>query len=122
MTLFTSQDALDGLPELPPHAKYVFHPGSPPCYDWGMYGWLLNSGHVSPGRYRYFFFLSASARGPFLPAYARVRESCAQGGCWPEHGLKKDGPMFQSKLDPRPCTARPVYQAHMSPGKPFYHV
>lgn len=60
------------LPELPSHAKYVHHQNE--CYDWGTYGWLLRgSGHVDYTAYRYFFFINSSVRGPFLPAYARVR-------------------------------------------------
>lgn len=59
------------LPELPPHAAYVRHQNE--CYDWGSYGWvLLQTGLVSIAKYRYFFFVNSSVRGPFLPAYARV--------------------------------------------------
>lgn len=59
------------LPELPPHAAYVGHQNE--CYDWGSYGWvLLQTGLVSIAKYRYFFFVNSSVRGPFLPAYARV--------------------------------------------------
>ena len=44
------------------------------CYDWGTFGWLLmHSGHVEYKRYRYFFFINSSVRGPFMPPYARVR-------------------------------------------------
>ncbi|KIY96554.1 hypothetical protein MNEG_11409, partial [Monoraphidium neglectum] len=58
------------LPPLPPHARYVFHENV--CYDWGTFGWLLmGSGHVDPRRYRYFFFINSSVRGPFMPPYAR---------------------------------------------------
>ncbi|KAF8068311.1 UVR8 [Scenedesmus sp. PABB004] len=60
------------LPELPPHAKYVYHANE--CYDWGTYGWLLlSSGYVDVARYKFFFFVNSSVRGPFLPAYARGR-------------------------------------------------
>ncbi len=60
------------LPELPMHAQYVPHANE--CYDWGSYGWLLlRSGHVNVTAYRYFFFINSSVRGPFMPAYARVR-------------------------------------------------
>lgn len=60
------------LPPLPPHARYLFHENV--CYDWGTFGWLLmESGHVDYRRYRYFFFINSSVRGPYMPPYARVR-------------------------------------------------
>ena len=59
------------LPVLPKNAKYVYHANE--CYDWGTFGWLLESGHVDIKKYKYFFFMNCSVRGPFLPAYARVR-------------------------------------------------
>lgn len=66
------------LPNLPPHATYVRHPNE--CYDWGSYGWLLlQSGFVDIVKYRYFFFVNSSVRGPFLPAYARVSFCSATG-------------------------------------------
>jgi hypothetical protein len=59
------------LPELPEHAAYVPHENE--CYDWGSYGWmLLQTGFVNIKKYRYFFFINSSVRGPYLPAYARV--------------------------------------------------
>lgn len=59
------------LPDLPSHAAYVRHQNE--CYDWGSYGWLLlQTGFVNIAKYRYFFFVNSSVRGPFLPAYARV--------------------------------------------------
>jgi hypothetical protein len=59
------------LPDLPAHAAYLRHKNE--CYDWGSYGWvLLQTGLVNIGKYRYFFFVNSSVRGPFLPAYARV--------------------------------------------------
>eukprot|EP00195_Chlamydomonas_chlamydogama_P010072 CAMPEP_0202914022 /NCGR_PEP_ID=MMETSP1392-20130828/62019_1 /ASSEMBLY_ACC=CAM_ASM_000868 /TAXON_ID=225041 /ORGANISM="Chlamydomonas chlamydogama, Strain SAG 11-48b" /LENGTH=431 /DNA_ID=CAMNT_0049605511 /DNA_START=282 /DNA_END=1577 /DNA_ORIENTATION=- len=57
------------LPKLPSHARYVYHANE--CYDWGTFGWLLSGGHVNWQRYKYFFFMNCSVRGPFLPAYAR---------------------------------------------------
>ncbi|GFR43780.1 hypothetical protein Agub_g4894 [Astrephomene gubernaculifera] len=59
------------LPRLPSHARYVWHTNR--CYDWGSYGWLLFTGRVDPTRYRFFFFVNCSVRGPFLPPYARGR-------------------------------------------------
>ncbi|GLI58416.1 hypothetical protein VaNZ11_000118 [Volvox africanus] len=59
------------LPDLPRHARYVQHTNR--CYDWGSYGWLLFTGHVDPRRYKYFFFINCSVRGPFMPAYAQDR-------------------------------------------------
>ncbi|KAG2498860.1 hypothetical protein HYH03_003052 [Edaphochlamys debaryana] len=59
------------LPKLPPHARYVRHTNR--CYDWGSFGWLLLTGRVDPRRYRYFFFINCSVRGPFLPPYAQGR-------------------------------------------------
>lgn len=68
------------LPALPAHARYVSHQNE--CYDWGTYGWLLlTSGMVDIRQYRFFFFVNSSVRGPYLPAYARVRQhnKCAAG-------------------------------------------
>jgi hypothetical protein len=63
------------LPDLPAHAAYLRHKNE--CYDWGSYGWvLLQTGLVNIAKYRYFFFVNSSVRGPFLPAYARV-SACA---------------------------------------------
>ena len=60
------------LPSLPANARYVLHINE--CMDWGTVGWLLllpesHPDHVDTSRYRYFFLLNSSVRGPFLPAY-----------------------------------------------------
>ncbi|MEW5312893.1 MAG: hypothetical protein WDW38_004491 [Sanguina aurantia] len=68
---FGDASKLLDLPQLPSNAKYVLHANE--CYDWGTFGWLLDSGHVHVKRYKYFFFMNCSVRGPFMPAYARGR-------------------------------------------------
>ena len=62
-----SPNYYNSLPALPAHAKYVHHANR--CYDWGAYGWILNSGMVNIHMYRYFIFINSSVRGPFLPTY-----------------------------------------------------
>lgn len=57
------------LPSLPRNARYVYHNNE--CYDWGTFGWLLQSGHVDIRKYKFFFFMNCSVRGPFLPAYVK---------------------------------------------------
>eukprot|EP00892_Ulva_mutabilis_P000943 jgi/Ulvmu1/1084/UM105_0043.1 len=57
------------LPQLPANARYVRHENR--CYDWGTFGWALQSGVVSTEGYKYFIFLNSSVRGPFLPPYLR---------------------------------------------------
>ncbi|GAB4815440.1 hypothetical protein N2152v2_002486 [Parachlorella kessleri] len=39
------------------------------CFDLGTLGWFFNSGLKDTSPYKYFVFLNASVRGPFLPAY-----------------------------------------------------
>ena len=67
-----NQTWLAGLPTLPPNARYVLHENE--CLDWGTAGWLLSlpPSHpdaVDASRYRYFFLINSSVRGPFLPAW-----------------------------------------------------
>ena len=62
----------DGLPALPPNARYVLHQNE--CWDWGTVGWLLQlpQGHpnaVDTSAYRYFILMNSSVRGPFFPRY-----------------------------------------------------
>lgn len=59
------------LPELPANARYLHHPNQ--CYDWGTFGWVLENQGVNISMYKYFIFLNSSARGPFMPAYIKVR-------------------------------------------------
>lgn len=56
------------LPELPGNARYLRHENV--CYDWGSYGWAIDrvDGWT---RYRRYFFVNSSVRGPFVPAYSR---------------------------------------------------
>ena len=42
------------LPELPPHARYVFHENR--CFDWGTIGWAIQEGKVDTAQYRYTIF------------------------------------------------------------------
>ena len=55
------------LPELPPNAVYVSHQNL--CYDWGTFGWVLQTGMVDTTKYKHIIFMNSSSRGPFLPAY-----------------------------------------------------
>ena len=55
------------LPKLPPNAVYVSH--SNLCYDWGTFGWVLQTGVVDTSKYKHIVFMNSSSRGPFLPAY-----------------------------------------------------
>ncbi|KAL4442029.1 hypothetical protein ABPG77_011290 [Micractinium sp. CCAP 211/92] len=59
------------LPTLPRNARFVRHPNK--CFDWGTWGWALDSQVANLGSYEYFIFLNPSVRGPFLPAYLRGR-------------------------------------------------
>ena len=78
------------LPKLPPNARYAFHENN--CFDWGTFGWAIQTQHLELSRYKFFVFLNSSVRGPFLPTYLRVRPSpflrlldgsvcCATGLC-----------------------------------------
>lgn len=55
--------------ELPavPAVQYLYYGGS--CLEWGMLGWVLQSGQVDWQHYSYFLLLSSAVRGPFLPSY-----------------------------------------------------
>ena len=55
------------LPDLPPNAVYVSHQNL--CYDWGTFGWVLQTGMVDTTQYKHIIFMNSSSRGPFLPAY-----------------------------------------------------
>ncbi|CAL8465845.1 g5381 [Coccomyxa elongata] len=57
------------LPELPYRARYIYHKNA--CYDWGTFGWALHSSEssIQLNAYKYFIFMNASVRGPFLPPY-----------------------------------------------------
>ncbi|KAL4439936.1 hypothetical protein ABPG75_002937 [Micractinium tetrahymenae] len=62
---------LEPLPALPPNAQYVSHPNE--CYDWGTWGWALETHVPDLQAYEFFIFLNPSVRGPFLPPYLRGR-------------------------------------------------
>jgi hypothetical protein len=64
-----SQESRSKLPSLPSHAEYVLH--SNQCYDWGTYGWMLQSGMVNWRKFKFFLFINSSVRGPFLESYFR---------------------------------------------------
>lgn len=51
----------------PPTLQILIHKNE--CYDIGTLGWFFASGTVELSSYKYFIFLNASVRGPFLPAY-----------------------------------------------------
>ena len=52
------------------NARYIEH--SNQCYDWGSFGWALESESADVLKYKYFIFLNSSVRGPFMPAYLKV--------------------------------------------------
>jgi hypothetical protein len=56
------------LPELPGNARYLRHDNV--CYDWGSYGWALDR-IEGWNRYRRYFFVNSSVRGPFTPVYSK---------------------------------------------------
>lgn len=55
------------LPSLPSNVRVVKHPNG--CFDWGTFGWLIQSGLVDTSKYRNIVFVNSSVRGPFLPPY-----------------------------------------------------
>ena len=52
------------------NARYIEHGNQ--CYDWGSFGWALESESADVLKYKYFIFLNSSVRGPFMPAYLKV--------------------------------------------------
>jgi hypothetical protein len=55
------------LPSLPPNAHYIEHVNE--CFDFGTFGWFLEQKMTDITIYKYFIFMNASIRGPFLVAY-----------------------------------------------------
>jgi hypothetical protein len=55
------------LPTLPPNAHYIQHENE--CFDFGTFGWFLESKIVDIKSYKYFIFMNASIRGPFFASY-----------------------------------------------------
>ena len=68
------------LPVLPSNARYARHANR--CYDWGTFGWALQTQHVNTDNYKYFIFLNSSVRGPFLPRYLPVRTANCPNTSW----------------------------------------
>ena len=64
------------LPSLPAHARYLFHNNS--CFDWGTYGWALDTDAVDTSPYEFIMFVNSSVRGPFLPPSWPVRTPCSE--------------------------------------------
>lgn len=58
---------LEKLPKLPSNGYYIQHENR--CFDLGTIGWFVNSGMIEKSRYRYFIFINASVRGPFIVSY-----------------------------------------------------
>jgi len=87
------------LPEAPPNVRFEFHPNG--CYDWGTIGWLLQNRPVNLWKYKYYIFLNSSVRGPFIPAYAKVRHTCKES----QHDfaglINQSQPALATKLLPR---------------------
>lgn len=54
-------------PSLPQNVRIIRHVND--CFDWGTFGWAVNSGAVDTSSYKYIIFLNSSIRGPFLPSY-----------------------------------------------------
>jgi hypothetical protein len=59
------------LPPLPSNARYTYHANE--CYDWGTFGWGIKTQGLDLTKYKYFIFMNSSVRGPFFPAYLKVR-------------------------------------------------
>lgn len=78
------------LPQLPANARYTYHENK--CYDWGTFGWAMDSGKVDTSQYKYIIFMNSSVRGPFLPPYWPVRPCCRK----PSAGFS-DGDAFGDK-------------------------
>lgn len=55
---------LGPLPALPRNARFVRHPNQ--CYDWGTWGWALDSHVQRLEDYQFFVFLNPSVRPPAL--------------------------------------------------------
>ena len=76
------------LPQLPSNARYAFHSNN--CFDWGTFGWAMQTQSLELSRYDYFIFLNSSVRGPFLPAYLRVRPEMSHLlPCLPHAALRR---------------------------------
>jgi hypothetical protein len=62
------------LPRLPKNAWYLQYGRhmAQECFDWGTYGLAIGLKHVNGTSYDYYIFISATARGPYMPAYAKV--------------------------------------------------
>lgn len=67
-----------GSQELPalPGVRYLYYGGR--CLEWGMVGWVLESGQVEWQQYSYYLMLSSAVRGPFMPSYLDGRMHWAQ--------------------------------------------
>lgn len=59
------------LPPLPSNARYTYHENK--CYDWGTFGWAMETAKVDASKYKYIIFMNSSVRGPYLPPYWPVR-------------------------------------------------
>ena len=66
---FLWEDPTQNLPKLPSNARYLSHPNK--CFDIGTVGWVLKTQIEDISRYKFFFWLNSSVRGPFLPPSTR---------------------------------------------------
>lgn len=74
------QNKIEDLPTLPSNARYTTHENK--CYDWGTFGWAMQTGKVDTSKYKYIIFMNSSVRGPYLPPYWPVSPGCHLQPCW----------------------------------------
>ncbi len=55
------------LPTLPSNARYIQHENK--CFDIGTMGWFLSQNITDTTKYKYFFVMNSSIRGPFFTPY-----------------------------------------------------
>jgi hypothetical protein len=55
------------LPILPSNARYIQHENK--CYDIGTMGWFLSQNITDTTKYKYFFIMNSSIRGPFFTPF-----------------------------------------------------
>lgn len=89
------------LPALPANAKYVRHNNE--CYNWGTFGWALRTQGIDTSKYQHFIFMDSSVRGPFLPAYLRVRQLAQRCAC----------DLYRSRLQPQTGAPLASLQGHV---------
>lgn len=57
----------DQVALLPPNARVVWHEAA--CSGWGLLGWAVDNGHVTPEESKHIVMVTPSMKGPFVPSY-----------------------------------------------------